>query len=75
MTTISARQKLRENLGPIHEDALREFDDVPDVQDAIRLLAATRGASEHLLTALVEAAGLSLFDPLEHVFLDEEPTE
>jgi hypothetical protein len=72
MTQTSARQKLREKLVWIHEDALREFDDVPDIQDAIRLLAATRGASEELLTALVEAAGLSLFDPLEFVFIDDE---
>jgi hypothetical protein len=71
MTQASARQKLREKLVWIHEDALREFH-LPDIQDAIRLLAVTRGASEELMTALVEAVGLSLFDPLEYVFLDEE---
>jgi hypothetical protein len=73
MTQASARQKLREKLVWIHEDALREFD-LPDIQDAIRLLAATRGASEALLTALVDVAGLSLFDPLENVFMDDEET-
>jgi hypothetical protein len=73
MTQASARQNLREKLVWIHEDALREFD-LPDIQDAIRLLAATRGASEALLTALVDVAGLSLFDPLENVFMDDEET-
>ena len=73
MTQTSARQKLREKLFLIQEDAQREFD-VPDIQDAIRLLAVTRGASEELLTALVDVAGLSVFDPLEYVFLDDEET-
>jgi hypothetical protein len=71
MTRESARLKLRELLGPIWQMAVDEYD-VPDIQDACRLLELEQGRSIQLLMAVVEEAGLTPLTPLEYVFLDED---
>jgi hypothetical protein len=73
MTGTGARAKLRELLGPIQERAEQEFE-VPDIKDAVRLLAVLEGRSEELVMALVAEAGFDLLTPLEYVFMDEEET-
>jgi hypothetical protein len=71
MTRESARLKLRELLGPIWQTAVDEYD-VPDIQDACRLLELEHGRSIQLLMAVVEEAGLTPLTPLGYVFLDED---
>jgi hypothetical protein len=72
MSRAGAREKLREKLGQIWELADREWEGSADIKDGIRLYAAKFGGSEHLLTLLMEEAGLSPFLPLAEVFLDED---
>lgn len=75
MSRDSARAKLREILGPIAAEAEREFDGMPDISDALRLLEVTEGRSFELMSAVVVQAGLELTSDFEEIFLDEEPTE
>jgi hypothetical protein len=72
MTRESACLKLRELLGLIWEEAIEEFDGVPDIQDACRLLELEQGRSIELLMVVVEEAGLTPLTPLEYVFMDED---
>ena len=69
MTRAGARAKLQELLAPIQGQAEDEFD-VPDIQDAVRLLAVVDGRSEELVMAVVREAGFTPLMPLEYVFLD-----
>jgi len=77
MSRDEARATLRELLGPLRERAVREFE-VPDIQDAFRLLSIDHDpdlfGDEAMqdLERLVTEAGFDIMTPLGDLFEKED---